>query len=193
MLTDKYGNEPMAYSGYANSNYNDIEVKGILLANWNVYSDEDKAALEEQGYALEWEDEWASCDTCGLLVRTSPDSYSYQPEYVVMDCELYCNECLSKNRILVDDYLESLENDPKVALNNPIIQPMDYGYLPTNPNGSPYKNGLYEGMNDKPIEIFESLQPYHDRILFVIKETSQFYITFEAYYYPTPDTDTDTK
>src|SRR5678816_1797897 len=33
---------------------------------------------EKAGYAVEWSDEWSTCDDCGKAVRTSPDSYGWK-------------------------------------------------------------------------------------------------------------------
>lgn len=76
--------------GYAERGYDDPK-KGIVLANWNNLPRGLDTILEQAGYAVEWSDEWALCDDCFKIFRTSPDSYAWTPsgEY----CE-QCSACL---------------------------------------------------------------------------------------------------
>lgn len=95
--------------GYAEPGY-DGDV--VALGNWNACSRYNREtqrsedidgmparlgeALEKLGVAIEWSDEWTTCDECGKLVRTSPDSYSWTPSYKIDDdsCETLCHECI---------------------------------------------------------------------------------------------------
>jgi hypothetical protein len=111
-------------SAYAEPGYTQPD-KGILFANWNYFPNEVTALLEQYGYAIEWSDEWYTCE-CGKAVRTTADSYSWQPSYVMLhECEIVCLDCLNGD---AGEYLESLEDNPSTALNLPSINPADYGY-----------------------------------------------------------------
>jgi hypothetical protein len=147
--------------------------KGILFANWNEFSRRATDLLERAGFEIEWEDEWTTCGGCGKALRTSPDSYSWQPSYFEFQGEITCLECTD-----IPAYLETLENNPRRAVNDH-IDPADYGYVKLEGN---FENGLHEGMNDDPREIFKRLQAAgHKHLLFNIDSVNQFYITFEVY------------
>lgn len=64
--------------------------------------------LEKLGVALEWNDEWVTCDYCDGAIRTQPDSYAWLPSYVVFDeCEIYCRHCLVEcSGGMTEEYLE---------------------------------------------------------------------------------------
>ena len=79
-------------SEYAEPGYSN-PTKGILLANWNVFSQKVVKMLEDYGYAIEWEDEWCRCSECGAAFRTQPDSWGWKPSYKMGDGEIFCLEC----------------------------------------------------------------------------------------------------
>lgn len=87
--------ENMGYaSAYAESGY-DTPKRGILFANWNRFPRGFDSVLERAGYAVEWSDEWTTCEDCGKAYRTSPDSYGWTPagQYREdLSAEL-CNAC----------------------------------------------------------------------------------------------------
>lgn len=106
--------------GYAETGYDDPACGVIAVGNWNtithhtdvrngltndvvVVTDDDSperlgCILEGLGIPLEWEDEWTTCEDCGRLVRTSPDSYAWQPSYVMDEGELLCLACHAEAR-----------------------------------------------------------------------------------------------
>jgi hypothetical protein len=158
---------------YGEPGYTNPE-KGILFANWNKFSREVTDILERAGYELEWSDEWSTCSDCGKALRTSPDSYGWQPSYFILhDCEFLCVDCIN-----VEEYLETLEDNPRTALNDH-INPADYGYVKLEGD---FESGLHPGQNSNPKLIFQRLHTAgHKRLLFNIDEQSQFYITFSIW------------
>jgi hypothetical protein len=46
--------------------------KGILFANWNNYTAEQRASLKTEGFSLEWLDEW--------IIRKSGKAYYAPPD-----------------------------------------------------------------------------------------------------------------
>jgi hypothetical protein len=158
--------------GYAEPGYSDPK-KAVLFFNWNEVGRRTFDLLEQYGFECEWEDEWTTCGGCGKALRTSPDSYSWQPSYFELNGELTCIECTD-----IEAYLETLENNPRRAVNDH-INPADYGYIKLEGD---FENGWHPGQNDDPKEIFKRLQAAgHKRLLFNIDSVSQFYITFEVY------------
>jgi hypothetical protein len=162
--------------GYAEPGYTD-PAKGILTANWNYFPSDVTDILERAGYAIEWSDEWSTCENCGKLVRTSADNYSWQPSYVILnDCEMFCVDCLSSDAAA---YLESLEDNPRTALNIASINPADYGYVMLEDR---FESGWHPGQTDNPKQIYARLSDAgHSRILFRIDEVSQFYTVFSVW------------
>jgi hypothetical protein len=160
-------------SEYAEPGYTQPE-KGILFSDWNYFCREVCNILERAGYELEWEDEWSTCGECGKAVRTSPDSYCWQPSYFfVNDCEILCVDCTDK-----EEYLESIEDNPRTALNDH-IDPADYGYVKLEGN---FESGWHNGQTDDPKKIYARLHAAgHKRLLFNIDKSSQFYIVFSIW------------
>src|SRR5690606_14129584 len=101
--------------------------------------------LESLGYSCEWSDEWSTCSECGKAVRTSPDSYSWQPAYIIMhECELLCLECADPA-----EYYASIENAADKAASNEFTYKYpaeNYGY--TRVNEDHYINGLHSIVDD---------------------------------------------
>lgn len=66
--------------------------------------------LERAGYGIEWCDEWTDCCNCGKVVRTSPDSYFWWPQwYWLSECEIECRQCALAD---LDSYAEWLMAKP---------------------------------------------------------------------------------
>jgi hypothetical protein len=156
-----------AEPGYTNP------AKGILFGDWNYFSNDVHRLLEQYGYELEWEDEWSTCSDCGKALRTSPDSYGWQPSYFIMhECELLCKDCCP-----MEEYLEGLEDNPRQALNDH-IDPSDYGYVKLEGD---FENGFY-GRSDNPTAIYKRLHDAgHKRLLFNIDGVGQFDTTFSIW------------
>jgi hypothetical protein len=147
---------------------------GILFANWNYFSRGIGDLLERIGYSIEWEDEWCRCDNCGKALRTSPDSYSWQPSYIenIETGERYCHDCFT------EDDIATFEDNPGRALNDH-INPADYGYEKIEDG---FESGWYPGQNANPKEIYARLVANgHKRILFVIDSTGQFDLRFSVW------------
>lgn len=86
--------ENMGYApSYAELGY-DQPAHGVLWANWNKLPRNLDRILERAGYAVEWSDEWTTCDDCNRAVRTQPDSHDWRPGYSLSDSgEILCHEC----------------------------------------------------------------------------------------------------
>ncbi len=87
--------ENMGYaSAYAERGYAQPR-KGVLMANWNVLPRDLDTLLEKAGYAVEWSDEWSTCDDCNKAIRTQPDGYDWTPSYQLANDggSILCSEC----------------------------------------------------------------------------------------------------
>lgn len=168
---------------YAEPGYTDPD-KCILFADWNCFPRGLDSILEKAGYAIEWSDEWSNCGDCGKAVRTSPDSYSYQPHYVILnECELVCLDCVDWPA-----YLESIEDDPHACCVAE-CNPAEHGYTRLSDKHE-YENGFHPGQTDDPAKILKALQDTgRSGIVFRLSETSQFYVRFETWQRDTDETD----
>jgi hypothetical protein len=81
---------------YAEPGYqNDAPEHGILFANWNVFPTSAQEQLESAGYAVEWDDEWTTCEDCGRALRTEPDGWDWNPFFDIddEDSHIICKSC----------------------------------------------------------------------------------------------------
>lgn len=174
------------YNGYSEPGYSG---ELIAVGNWNNITNYNadmrqhecvddtlgrlSELLEKIGFSLEWSDEWSSCEECGNLVRTSPDSYSWLPYYTIVDdCSLVCKDCID-----CEEYLNSLEGCSEKA-NVLEIDPSDYGYVQI----SKFENGFHPGQNDDPKKIANKLEENGvSRYLFSVDDKGQFDIHFSVY------------
>jgi hypothetical protein len=119
-------------------------------------------------------DEYTCCSGCNKILRTSPTSYGWTPDYVVFDCSILCKDCLD-----ITEYLESIENDPKKA--NQVYteaEILEAGYIRINTDD--YEAGMHD-VHDDPVAIYEALRYEHSAVIFSITDTSQFTINFAVY------------
>jgi hypothetical protein len=81
-------------SKYGERGY-DQPKRGVVFANWNRFPSDFDSILENAGYAVEWADEWTTCDNCGnVAFRTQPDSHDWKPAYHQdANGNIYCDDC----------------------------------------------------------------------------------------------------
>lgn len=163
--------------GYAEPGYDDPP-KGVLFADWNRLPRGLDHILERAGYAVEWSDEWSTCESCNRAVRTSPNSYSWRRSFVIYhDCEIICESCAKEN---IDEYEEHLLNNANRA-DTFDVDWTERGFVRMNKDH--YENGFYPGQNDNPREIVKHVPPHHD-FLFTIPTRGQFDISFDCWIRP---------
>jgi|SRR5215469_1199077 len=187
-----WANEVQWHEDYAEPGYS-CGKHGVVTGNWNNIDEYDPATktrrdisdiperlsrvLEKLGVEIEWSDEWTSCSGCYKIVRTSGDSYSWQPSYVYGDGEIYCHDCISDDP---DSHLESLEDNPDTCNTIEDIDPADYGYVKVNEDS--YETGWHPGQTDSPHQIAKDLRAKKVyRFLFNLDENSQFYSRWSVY------------
>lgn len=97
--------------GYAEPGYTDSK-KGVLFANWNYFDNRTCNLLEKYGYETEWSDEWDQCENCQKAVRHSPDSYCWQPSFVLVgECTILCTKCFKEMEETVEEQTEEEQTE----------------------------------------------------------------------------------
>lgn len=126
-------------------------------------------------FEIGFSDEYTECYSCGKLIRTAPDCYSWDPDFLMTDCEILCSDCYDDG-VVIDLYL----NDPDMALSKGMLkEPLEsHGFRLF--NDFEFENGWHPGQNDKPQDILKNLPDGLDYI-FEISENSQFYIKFNLW------------
>lgn len=152
-------------------------VKDVLeLEDEQIYVDE---VLEVE---VVFSDEYTTCSDCGKIIRTSPDSYHWQPDYYFGDGFIACNQCFNDNEDYQEAYIEDKINDPKQAINGLVTEEQieELGFVKFNAEES-YENGWYEGQTDNPEEIYDALSQKFEEVVFLISGVGQFDIHFDAF------------
>lgn len=162
---------------YAERGYTDPK-RGILFANWNHFPPKVTDLLERMGYAIEWSDEWSTCDDCGKAVRTSPDSYGWRASfYLANECEIICHECVTSDP---DVYVEAHLNNTSKALTIDVdLAALGFERI----NADHFENGLHPGQNDDPKTIAKNVPAGYD-FVFAIPSVGQFDINFDLWIRP---------
>ena len=110
--------ENMNYAiGYAEPGHTD-PARGILFADWNKFPRETTDALEKAGYAIEWSDEWTTCEDCNKAIRTSEDSFCWKPAYNhkrMDEGTAVCVKCEPENMFFLFELRDSDGNDCSVS------------------------------------------------------------------------------
>lgn len=131
------------------------------------------------GAVMVYGDEYSTCSDCGKVIRTSPDSYHWQPDFHIGDGYIACNECFNGDSDYQEKYLEERINNPKQAVNGVMSeqQIMDLGFEKVDET---FEDGWYH-VNDDPKEIYDRLSEKYDDVLFLVNNVEQFRINFVAF------------
>lgn len=176
------------YEFYSEPGYNSD--KPIAFGNWNDISrwneDEGKFEkiddtpsrvadlLEKNGYELEWNDEWISCDECGGAVRTSGDCWDWTPYYYQNDDGTFCVNCIKKDPSY---YLEEIEGTCKCDTLDIDLEENGYQKIDID-----FENGLYGGQCADTQKIAISLEKLDiSKYIFQIDSKGQFDISFSVW------------
>ncbi len=185
--------EIQLHSGYAEPGYSEPECGIIATGNWNTIDKWNKETnkhdlisdlpkrvgdiFEKMGIPCEWSDEWSQCGSCYKLIRTSPDSYSWQANYWLGDGDITCAECVKSDP---EAYIEAHESDHHMFLSIEDIDPADHGYVLV--NDEPYESGWHPGQTDDPKVVAKELVDKGiTRFVFRKDENSQFYSKWSVY------------
>lgn len=149
--------------------------------NWDCPNDNSWWLDYLTGDMWGYECEYGVCDVCGKALRTSPNSYHWQPYYWINTDIGYreCGDCVKEDP---SDYLEMLTNNPNhcnVILNDGELEKLGY----TKINLDSYESGWY-GRADKPALILHDFQVHFPEreFIFHLDGNSQFCVRFSLYY-----------
>lgn len=152
------------------------EIQKCLNPDFQPKDKYDSSVLDEY---INWgfEDAYSTCDECGKIICTEPDSYSWVPDFFVSEGGIICGDCVRNNP---SEYLQSLINNPKVA--NTILGDDDLEYAGFERMGGDYQNGWYD-RNDSPEEILDNLLEQYPNGVFIFSITGQgqFATNFEVW------------
>lgn len=163
-------------NAYSEPGY-DNPASGIILTNWNEYPDKLVKILEQHGFETEWSDEWATCDHCEGLVRTSPNHYGWRPSYFQDGSGILCRNCLPD---FLDDYEAYLLNNPRKA-DYLDVDWQSRGFSKLNEES--FEAGLHPYQTDDPKEIAKKVPMNHD-YLFTVPSVGQFDTHFDLWVRP---------
>ena len=169
---------------WINSDFSDW----IVLANWNHTPDKLMNYIEDLGIHAHWIDEFTSCSECGNFMQTSPDCYSWTPNYITTDYGYVCRDCIENDITIITDneYQNSpfIDNDDKVLPVWTIELIEKEGFVCYEGN---FESGLHSYQTDTAEKILKAIKEIDinkfDR-LWVIDGTGQFDIDFSLYLRP---------
>lgn len=148
------------------------------------------AQLESQGVETAFYDEWWVDPSTSKAYRTTADSYSWQSSIQMTDDGEYLTPDDD-----IETWIEWAVNDPQRCLMREYRHRLEAaGFVKWGPPGGNYHNGWYDGMDDNPKHVYDQIMNDADtediEVVFVLDETSQFYVGFSAWI-RSPDTDTE--
>ena len=142
----------------------------------------EKQGIEElsiDDFGVEWgfSDEYSRCDcgSCDLVVRTSPDSYSWTPPLYIDDCGVVADECAADGSF-DEEILEQYKNEAKSLPDARDTD--DLGLVQINEES--FQNGWYGGQCDEPQPIIEALNNKDIDVWFKVYPR-QFDLDFDVY------------
>ena len=143
------------------------------------------AQMEKQGVQFEWHDEWMVDYDSDKAYRTTGDSYTWTPSVVFTD---YGDPLTPDSDIL--EWIEWATDDPAARC----LMPFHRSTLETETEfveyGDRYESGWYAGQDADPKQILAEIRKWHGDdtdVVFMLRENSQFYLGFAAYYRPETD------
>lgn len=150
------------------------------------------AQMESQGVELHWNDEWWVDYETGKAYRTQADSYSWQSS--IQWNEDMCDYMTPDHDF--DVWLDWALNDTSRCLMARFRSDLESaGFTQWEPNDPHrYHNGWHEGMTDDPVKVRAEIDRWSDHqedVVFLLDETSQFYVGFSAWTRPTEVDDAD--
>lgn len=156
------------------------DIQKVIKPDFEPKDEYDTSVLDSMKN-IDWgfADEWSKCDECDKLIRTSPDSYSFVPDYWLSDEHgLLCGDCVRDNHAL--EYAQTMINEPRQA--NTILGENELEELGFTLIDKDFENGWYD-RHDSPEEILETALEKHPEgaFLFSISGVSQFATQFELW------------
>ena len=161
----------------------------ILFGDWNELDKYPNImGFIEKHFEIEWSDEWVIDYENYKAYRCSPDSYSWQPSYVlhktgeVLGVD-FINDMSHREFF---EFLDTMDyfNNPKTAINLCGFKPRGEDITKDVLGREQAESGWYEGQDDKPYVMIRKAQGMfssNDFFYFVVDYTGQFDIGFLIY------------
>tara|TARA_R110000824_G_scaffold164501_5_gene340795 strand:- start:1046 stop:1798 length:753 start_codon:yes stop_codon:yes gene_type:complete len=178
-LLNKHGHYLAWAPKYSEPGYSVPDGNSVFFANWNDPILEKFGELAELlEHAIEWHDEWTTCDECGGAYRKSPDSHGWKMYGVYVEGQESCGDCILNDPAA---YLYTIEGKPGYAITIDGVDPAEHGYAIV--NSEPFEYGVHGGQDASPEAIFDTLEKYDVRktAVFLINDSSQFSLSFSLY------------
>jgi hypothetical protein len=160
--------------------HSDAEKLAEVVAKVLELDDEKIYVDDVLGVEVVFSDEYTTCSDCHKIIRTSPDSYHWKPDYYMGDGFIACSVCFQENEDYQEAYLEERINVPSTA-NEVLTDAQLEGFGFSRYNQEQYENGYHHGQTDDPKIVYAELKDLYEDILFSIDEASQFYIKFSVW------------
>lgn len=142
--------------------------------------------LKELGVEFEWYDEWlVTHDGHSKAWRTSADSYSWQPSYVITED----GEVITVDDDL-DEWIAWASNNSRHAIPSRVATGDDLEAVGFEKFNGTFENGWYDGQNDDPSEILIRIDDQYGpdvEVVFALDSVGQFDVHFCAYYRSTEE------
>ena len=176
--SDEYGEYHLIFESWDDVGKFTKEVKSFLKLDDDT-SDYDLEKLLETNFVFS--DEYTICDDCNAVIRTSPDSYHWQPNFYIGDGFIVCEKCFNSESDYQEAYILEKINNPKTAINGLISENQleELGF--SKYNNDSYENGWYNGQADDPQTIYNSLENDYNEIVFLIDGVGQFDVHFSVW------------
>lgn len=157
----------------------------LLVADWNDVPQKMTDYIESV-IDIHWSDEVARCDNCGGAILTSPCYYGDLPEWVWMDYEIFCKDCVLKDENIQKEIIETYVNQTDKAIMPwffDIIEKTGFVCYSPDEYCERFETGFHPGQNDNPVDIAKDIEenlPNHDYI-FKIDSAGQFDIYWSVF------------
>ena len=159
--------------------------KSLVTANWNNVPDKMVDYIDSI-IDTHWDDEVCRCDSCYGAILTTPCYYGDLPDYVILDSEIICKDCILDDENMQEDIIDKYKNQTNKA-----IMPWFYdvieknGYVCYSPDEycQIFETGFYAGQDDDPKTIAKDIKknlPGYD-FIFKIDSAGQFDINWSVF------------
>lgn len=161
------------------SQHEDID-SFVKFANSCLNKDYSESEIEQLlDVTFVFNDEYTKCTECDKVIRITPTSAFWQPNYHVGDGYIVCEECFNNNSDYQEAYLEERINNSKKAVGD-LLEEGKLTELGFKKLDVEYEQGLYD-RHDDPNEILDNLNEKYEEVVFVITHNNTFMTQFVPY------------
>jgi len=147
----------------------------LIVADWHDPRTKEFASyLAKNSINMHFYDEVTTCSECGKYVCTQPTSYSWIPNYIIINGSLYCRDCVEQNLdFVVEKIIEEFKNSSSHAVYAWCLPLLNRrGWLTR--LGDNYETGWHPGQTDDPVEILTKVFDLGYDVIFYIDRVGQF-------------------